>query len=268
MSHARPVRRRTPAVICDNPGMKHEVTRLQFEVRRRVLTVRRSERLTPHMQRVVLGGEALDGFTSPAPDDHVKIFLPTPDGIVGREYTPRLFDALANELTLDFALHDAGPATDWARQSQPGQTIEIAGPRASSLIPADFDWWLLIGDETALPAIARRIEMLPAGTPVTSIVTVAEPADEQPFVTTAMHRAVWLHRPGDAADAGDGLLATLEREPWPAGDGFIWIGAEASVARVLRQHAVDVRQHPPAWIKASSYWTRGLAAKARPRADG
>jgi NADPH-dependent ferric siderophore reductase len=66
-------------------------------------------------------------------------------------------------LHIDFAIHDAGPATDWALRARIGDALEIGGPRGSAVIPMEFDWYLLIGDETGLPAIGRRLEELPAG---------------------------------------------------------------------------------------------------------
>lgn len=239
--------------------MKHEIVRVMHELRRRTLTVARTERLTPHMQRVTLTGPELEGFHSPSADDHVKIFLDGPSAVIGRDYTPRRYDEAARELTLDFALHDAGPATAWARETTPGRTILVGGPRGSTLVPADFDWWLLLGDETALPAIGRRIEELPAGARVTSIVAVPGPEDEQRFDTAADHRAVWVHRTVGAASDAAPLLAALAGEALPAGDGFIWIAAESGVARTLRQHVLETMRHPLPWTKVAGYWTRGKA---------
>lgn len=238
---------------------KHTISKVRYELQRRVLVVRRADQLTPRMLRITLGGDALEGFTSPAADDHVKLFAPTPEGPQGRDYTVRYYDAEARELTLDFALHDAGPATDWARQASPGHTIEIAGPRGSTLIPTDFDWWLLVGDETALPAIGRRIEELPPGTPVTSLVAIAGLEDEQQFDTQATHRALWIHRPLDRADEPSPFLSVLDEQVPAHGDGFIWIAGETGVARALRRHVLEVLRHPQPWTKVAGYWMRGKA---------
>jgi NADPH-dependent ferric siderophore reductase len=105
-------------------------------------------------------------------------------------------------------VHDAGPATRWALRAKPGDSIEIGGPRGSVVVPTDFDWWLLIGDETALPAIGRRLEELPAGCSVTSIVAVAGAQEEQRFATRADHRAIWVHRSPNRADDPVPVLAT------------------------------------------------------------
>src|SRR3546814_7647576 len=80
---------------------------------------------------------------------------------ISRDFTPRHFDHARTELTIDVALHAHGPATDWAATVTEGQEVGIGGPRGSMLIPDSFHTHLLIGDETALPAIARRVEELP-----------------------------------------------------------------------------------------------------------
>ena len=130
------------------------------------------------MVRITLAGD-LEGFTSLGFDDHVKLFFPdgtknadgTPN-MLGRDFTPRRYDPAANTLEIDFAIHDAGPATRWAAQAKPGDALALGGPRGSFIIPTTFDWHLLIGDETALPAISRRLAELPAGTRAVVLVEV------------------------------------------------------------------------------------------------
>lgn len=102
-------------------------------------------------------------FVSLSFDDHIKFMLDGDgdgDGPgaepVRRDYTPRHHDAAARELTLEFALHGEGSAAQGAAQATVGQRAVIGGPRASFIIPLDCDWHLLVGDETALPAIHRR----------------------------------------------------------------------------------------------------------------
>ena len=97
------------------------IEQVRHELRMRRLRVKDRQQLTPNMIRIVLEGDDLKGFTSQSPDDHVKVFLPQVSGEPAkRDYTPRRFDAQNNELTLDFAVHDAGPATAWAMLAQPG----------------------------------------------------------------------------------------------------------------------------------------------------
>ena len=116
--------------------------------------------------------------------------------------------------------------------------------------------WLLVGDETALPAIGRRIEELDADARVTSIMAVASPAEEQVFETAADLTALWAHRELRLASDPTALLDALRAIDLP-GDGFVWVAAEASVARSIRSYLVEERGHPSEWIKAAGYWMEG-----------
>jgi NADPH-dependent ferric siderophore reductase len=129
---------------------RHATTRIRHEVRRRMLTVSSTELLTPRMRRFGFTSPELHDFVSASHDDHVKLFFPA-DGngseTCMRDFTPRRFDRSRGMLVIDFALHEAGPATHWAISAQIGDTLEIGGPRGSSVVPDDFDWYLLVGDE-------------------------------------------------------------------------------------------------------------------------
>lgn len=236
-------------------------TRLRHEIRRRILTVLQVQALTPHMLRISLTGEDLDGFTSLSPDDHIKLFVPV--GPLGaepemRDYTPRSYDAATRSLTIDFAVHEAGPATAWARSVQPGDWVQVAGPRGSQVVTGPVPHWLLIGDETALPAIGRRIEEAAPGAKVTSLVAVPGPQDKQRFFSDADVSTLWVYRPVDQAADPAPLLSALRALPLPEGT-FVWIAAEAQVARALRCHLLEERGHPLGWLKASGYWVHGKA---------
>jgi len=245
-------------------NMEQIITRHRFELKRRELTVAEAYRLTPHMIRIVLHGPELADFVSLAPDDHVKLIFPSgTDAPLMREYTPRAFDTVAQTLTLDFAVHDAGPATDWALSAQPGDMLTVAGPRGSGVVSADFDWWVLIGDETALPAIGRWAEELPEGARVITLAAIPGEADRQSLTSKATLDSHWCLRPAsEAADPAPLLEAAKALELPAQGRGFIFIAAEARVARALRDHFSEVRGHPRAWMKAAGYWTQGAADTA------
>lgn len=234
-------------------------TRVMHELKRRSLVVRETYQVTPSMLRLVLEGPALQDFVSLAPDDHVKLIVPGPNGEPQRrDYTPRYFDRETGTLAVDFALHQTGAATDWARRAKPGDQVELAGPRGSMVVPWALDWWLLVGDEAALPAIARRIEEAPAGTRIDAVIAVAGPEDEQAFESQADVRVTWVHRAqSKAADAAP-LMAALPAA-LPAGQGFVWIAAEGLVARALRDHVRDALGHPRDLMKSSGYWVQGKA---------
>ena len=106
-----------------------------------------------------------------------------------RDFTPRRFDVVGGTMVIDYAMHHAGPAVDWARDANIGDILQIGGLRGSAVITDDFDWCWLIGNESA-------------------------------------------------------------------GDGFIWIAAEAKVARAGRR-AVEARGHPSNWLRTAGYWQAG-----------
>ena len=243
----------------------HAIERLRREPRRRRLTVESVTALTPKMRRIVFASPELADFVSLGADDHVKAFIPdakSPQGIAMRDYTPRAFDAGRNALTIDFVLHEAGPASDWARRARPGDALEIGGPRGSMVVADDFDFYLLVGDETALPSIGRRLEGLRAGVPVTTIVLVDGPEEIQAFETRADWRPIWLSRSGSDRDDAALVSGTLARWPKPPGDGYVWIAAEAMAARTLKATLLEDRGHPKAWLKAAGYWVRGKAGES------
>lgn len=238
------------------------VERMRHELKWRDLTVSAVERVTPQMIRVTLTGETLSDFYSAAPDDHIKVILPQPDGEAAkRDYTPRRFSQAARELVLDFVDHEGGPASDWARAAEVGTSLAIGGPRGSQVIGGDIAGWVLIGDETALPAIGRRIEELAPGIPVTSIVAVTGAEEEQSFETAAPLDARWVHRPASAASDPAPILAALHGLDLPP-QTFVWVAAEAGVARAIRRHLLEERGLPKTWLKASGYWVQGEADAA------
>ncbi|RYE63703.1 MAG: siderophore-interacting protein [Oxalobacteraceae bacterium] len=231
------------------------IERFKHELKRRNLVVETVAAITPNMLRITLTGEDLADFVSSAPDDHVKILLPMPDGEPERrDYTPRFYDADTRRLVIDFAVHEAGPATRWALEAKPGTALSIGGPRGSAVITG-VKRWILIGDETALPSIGRRVEEGRPGDTITVIAAVEGQAEEQLLETKASLRTIYVHRPlSHATDAQPLITAldTVEIEP----DTFVWVAAEASVARAIRAHLVE-RGHSLPWLKAAGYWVKG-----------
>ena len=237
----------------ESPGIQ----RVRHEARRRVARVERVERVTPAMLRMTLGGDDLAGFHSLGFDDHLKLFVPGSEE--RRDYTPRRQDPVAGTLTIDFALHEAGPITRWAMAAKPGDIAEFGGPKGSAIVSADVRRWLLVGDETALPAIGRRIEEADAASEIDAVVAVSGPENEQPFETSAALRMRWVHRTVVAA-ADPSALVDAVREVDIRPDTFVWVAAEATVARAVRDYVVGERGHPQGWIKAGGYWVSGQPA--------
>lgn len=222
------------------------VQRVRHELKRRTLTVRRTERLSPQLLRVTFTGEDLHDFVSLSFDDHVKLILPGEPPVL-RDYTPRRFGA--DELDIEFALHGHGPAARWALQAAPGQLVQVGGPRGSFVVPLAFDWHLLAGDLSALPAIARRLEELPAG--CTAIVRILADAGEQrPLPTRATLDLQWL-----ASD----LPAAVQALQLPAGEGYAWAAGEAATIAAVRAVLVGTHGLPKERIRAAAYWKPGDA---------
>jgi NADPH-dependent ferric siderophore reductase len=240
--------------------------RVRHEPRRRTLNVKHVEKIAAHMIRLTLTGD-LDGFSSLGFDDHVKLFFPdgttNADGapnMLGRDFTPRRHDPANNTLEIDFAIHDAGPATRWAAQAQLGQTLQLGGPRGSFIIPTLYDWHLLIGDETGLPAISRRLAELPAGTRVVVLAEVDGRGDEMAFETAANATVTWAHRNGATAGASDLMATTLSTLKMPAGDYYAWVACESLAAKALRRQLIADHGANPKWLRAAGYWRRGAVA--------
>lgn len=232
---------------------RSRVQRVRHELKRRELRLVGRETPSPGFVALTFADASLHDFRSDGFDDHVKLLLPQADGsLVKRDYTPRRFDTAAGTLTLEFALHDRGPASDWARQAEVGSLAQIGGPRGSMLIPADDDWQLLIGDASALPAILRRLEELPAGRRVQAIVQVDDPADAREVPLRDGQGVSWVH--DEAA-----LLAALRQHGRPAGSHFVWAAGEHQLMARVRALLEDELQVRGADMKVSSYWKRGTA---------
>lgn len=231
-----------------------KVQRVRHELKRRDLQVRRVETVSPHFRRVTFGGQSLDGFISASFDDHVKFLLEAGGAApVGRDYTPLRFDAAARELVIEFALHGDGPAANWAAQAKPGQRATIGGPRGSFIVPLDYDWHLLAGDETALPAITRRLEELPATTRAIVVVHVSDPADRRRLGSRAALDVQWV-------DSDEALIGAIRALQLPPGEGYAWCAGEAATTAELRRVLVGDKGHDRHAIRAAAYWKRGVIA--------
>jgi NADPH-dependent ferric siderophore reductase len=223
-------------------------TRVRHEAVRRPVTVVAKETVGANGLAITFGGEALAGFTSLGFDDHCKLIVTAPDGVeVKRDFTPRRFDAQANRLTLEFALHEGGAASDWAVAAAIGDGAVIGGPKTSVVVPSGYDWHLLAGDPTAAPAIARRLEELPAG--ARAFAVLLDPAGDGGRVLGGAAAAeVQWHR------HEDDFVAALRALSLPQGQGFVWCAGEAGLMARLRDHFVTERGHPRQALRIAGYW--------------
>ncbi|MDI3418851.1 siderophore-interacting protein [Streptomyces luteolus] len=240
--------------------------------------VLRSERLTPHMQRVVLGGPGLDRFEAGAHTDHyIKLLFPAagvsypePFDIqqiradfprdqwpVTRTYTVRAWDPELRELTVDFVVHgDAGLAGPWSTAVRPGEQLRFLGPGGGYAPDAAADWHLLVGDESALPAIAASLVRIPAGAPVHAFVEVSGPEEERYAAASPEGgRITWLHR--GSRPVGEALVAAVRDLPFPPGDVQAFVHGEAGFVKELRRHLRLDREVPRERLSISGYWRLG-----------
>ncbi|MFJ5710575.1 siderophore-interacting protein [Streptomyces sp. NPDC093105] len=242
----------------------------------------RTERLTPHMVRVVLGGPGLDGFDAGTYTDHYVKLLFAPEGVTypepfdmeriraerpreewptTRTYTVRAWDPVHRELTLDFVVHgDEGLAGPWAARARAGETVRFLGPGGGYAPDPAADWHLLAGDESALPAIAVALERLPAGARVHAFVEIEDAADEQKFATEAGIEVTWLHRSG--RPAGEALVEAVRGLDFPAGDVHAFVHGEAGFVKELRRHLRMERRVARERLSISGYWRLGKTDEA------
>ncbi|EFC54104.1 TPA: siderophore-interacting protein [Enterobacter cancerogenus] len=243
--------------------------RVRNDLRFRELDVLRVERVNAGFQRIVLGGEALEGFSSQGFDDHTKVFFPAPgttfvppvvteEGIdwgegvrpQARDYTP-LFDAEHNELVLDFFVHDGGVASRWALEAKVGDKLTIGGPRGSLVVPEDYAWQLYVCDESGMPALRRRLEAiasLKVRPEIHAVVTVGDASYKTYLAHLSGFNITWIVGHSEQAVADQLAALTV-----PAEDYFIWLTGEGKVVKNLSRRfetdAIDQQL-----VRASAYW--------------
>jgi NADPH-dependent ferric siderophore reductase len=246
-----------------------------------VLEVLRSEWFSPHMVRLYLGGDGLAGFTSNSfTDRYVKIyFAPAGSGLeppydlaalrstlpakqlpVTRTYTVRWVNEAERWIAIDFVVHgEEGIAGPWAASAAVGDRVALSGPGGAYAPDPDADWYLFVGDEAALPAIAAALEALPEDATGVAFVEVAGPAEELALTAPAGVELRWVHR-GDAEAGTSRVLAdAVEATPWRSGRVHAFVHGERGMVKALRdivfyQHKLERDQ-----ISISGYWAHGRA---------
>ena len=256
-----------------SPSPSLAVERVRHEIKVRRLQVQRIDTVSPHFLRIRFSGDALRDFVSASFDDHAKLMLPArpgeplvlpqpgPDGLAlppgaekpaMRDYTPRHFDRAAGTLDIEFVLHGDGVASRWAEAAKPGDEVGLGGPRGSFIVPTGFDWHLLVGDESAIPAIARRLEELPDTAQAITVIETGDASDQRTFSSRASLQTHWIK-----TGATDALARAVAALKLPAGEGFAWAGGEAASMVVVRQALVEGHGLDKARVRASAYWKRG-----------
>lgn len=255
----------------------------------RYARVVRTERLTPHMIRVVLavapatdpaadlgigaftdhyvkllfapgGGSAADAYPAvyadPLDVEAIRRDLPREQWPRTRTYTVRAWDPATREMSVDFVHHgEEGLAGPWAAGARPGDGIWFLGPGGGYAPDPAAGWHLLAGDESALPAIAAAVERLPEGAPARVFVEVADPLEEQKLPTSGDAEVVWLHR--DGRPVGEALVDAVRGLEFPPGDVQVFVHGEAHFVKELRRCLRVERGVPRERLSISGYWRVG-----------
>ncbi|WP_280401787.1 siderophore-interacting protein [Nocardia carnea] len=253
-----------------------------------VLRVCRTARLTPDMVRITLTATDPAALTDAGADQFAKLFFPLPGqdrpavpppvdetaGVMSwyrqylampdeirppmRTYTIRALRPALGELDIDFVLHPdaAGPASGWAAAAAPGHEIGLlCPPRALYRPPHEAAWQLLVGDETAIPAIGAIIERLAPDTVLRAYIEVAGRDHEHDFTTRGHSRVVWV--PRGTRRRGDAVLEAVRAAEFPEGAAYAWISGEAGLVKSVRRHLVRDRGIDKHAVTFTGYWRQG-----------
>jgi NADPH-dependent ferric siderophore reductase len=243
------------------------------------LTVLRREQLSAHMVRIVAGGPGFaDYINNDFVDRYVKIVFPQP-GVdypepldlwairetlpreqwpYTRTYTVRWVDMAAGELAIDFVVHgDEGLAGPWAAKAEPGDSLIFTGPGGAYNPDPAADWYLLAGDEAALPAMAAVIESLPEHARGLAFIEVGSDADIQELAAPAGLELVWLQRGGVAAGESDQLVEAVRNAAWPEGRVNVFAHGERGYMKGLRDVLFRERGLDRSQVSLSGYWAKG-----------
>ncbi|MBD7996601.1 siderophore-interacting protein [Arthrobacter sp. Sa2CUA1] len=246
------------------------------------MQVLRREQLSPHMVRIVAGGEGFDTFEpNGRTDAYCKIWF-GPDGRpldgsvsletlreqnerenwpVSRTYTVRWVDIVKRELAMDFVVHGAdGIAGPWADSAQPGELITFGGPGGAFSPDPDADWYLFAADESALPATAAALETLDAAATGHVLIEVGGPADELALVAPAGMTVTWVHR-GEAAP-GALLTEAVGALAWRPGQVQVFAHGEREAMKSLREIFFTRHKLERGQVSLSGYWAAGRTEDA------
>ena len=245
------------------------------------LTVTRKEYLTPHYIRVYLTGEDIPLIANttiginnkilvppmgvnkihfPELDDETKTWVQPPEEVRSfrRTYTHRGIDLTKNEVWIDFVAHgDDGPASAWAINAEKGDVLGVLMKDGKSELYPSADWYLLVGDATAIPVLGAILEDLPKTAKGVCIIEVHGKEDEQPLETKAEIDFIWLHN--EQPHNGSRLIDVVKEQDLPESARFGYVAAEFSSVKEVRNYLRKEREWKLEELYAYSYWKAGVA---------
>lgn len=222
----------------------------------RVVTGTVTDRLVlgDHLIRVTIAADG--GFESTGiPDEWIA--LTVPGQFQTRYYTVRSHEAGA--IVLDIVIHDEGLVTQWAQTDCVGDVVGLSAPKGSFELPSDASWVVLVGDLTALPAIARIGESV--SLPVTAYVeTPDHPLDDYTDLPIT-----WVARPDSAGPGAEqsGLAELVRGLTWPEGTGYFWMAGESAQMREIRRHVRHDVGMPSTGYDVMGYWSASRGRQRR-----
>jgi NADPH-dependent ferric siderophore reductase len=242
----------------------------------RHIQVQSSVQLSPHMQRIYFSGSGFSGFPHDAGGAHIKLFFPDqpdattplpyknelgkvvwPDGKkpITRTYTIRDFLVQEQLLIIDFVRHaDFGIAADWAVKAQPGNIIGLAGPGGPARFNPAADYFIFIGDLSALPMIAASLEQLTDTAFGEVWIETENETDQQNLSHPEGIQIHWISSDSDTESTIEHAFKSLD---WGHNNISVTLAGEntrvVNLRKILRQQYSISKTN----LYAVPYWKRG-----------
>jgi len=225
----------------------------------RTLTVLNIEDITPNMRRLTLGGTDMQTLPAQQESAYLKFIFPDTQNhqVAKRSYT--IINQRPTEIDVDFVLHETtdngveGPALTWVKNVKVGDDILVAGPGPTKLVSPGADWYLLVGDMTALPAITANLAQMPQDATGHAVIEVLSEQDIQNLAKPKNIEIHWIIVPHASADKAP-LLDKVKSLTWPAGLPEVWAACEFNSMRALRHYFKHESPVTPCRMYISSYW--------------
>lgn len=224
------------------------------------ITVTATERLGPRARRLHFSGMRLIESTRPAAS--MSLWFSDPSGAAERPrsgradrrtFTARWLDEDRAAMTVDFVLHGSGPASGWAESASVGDVIWSEATRAGYDPPSAGSHLVLVGDDTAMPAIGAIAEAADPSVRITAVVEVVDRDDERSLTDARDLDPIWLHRGEDPSRTGVltlGLLESLEVPP----DAHWWVAGEREAILAIRDTLRHDRDVPRERCSVNAHW--------------